>query len=238
MGIIQEIEEESIGGRIHLLREILNLTQKEFAENIGLSSHVAVYYYEKNLRKPDLGRVLLISELGNTTCGWVLTGHVDSKACDKIIKGIKRFYSELRNEIIPVSITIDNKYILDKASKRLDLSPLYLYSVQYHSIDPSAGFIKRFCQDFNVRVSDFGDLSSKMGFDFKKTPPCFAVVDVVSAEEDDPMTEIIALLSEDKEAQKLVLKMLHSRNAMNEALSRLGGHKEVVPQKFGGSPLA
>jgi transcriptional regulator with XRE-family HTH domain len=216
--------DNEFGDRVRLIRTLFKLTQKEVAEKIGLQSAIAIYQYEKKLRKPDRAKILLLAELGCTTSQWLLRGDVDAKICDKIVGTIKHFYT---NQYPPLSLSakvtdslmdslVGFDLFLEKAAKRLDVPSHYLLLVTKHDIDPSANFIRHFCQNFNVQLSEFGDALAET----RATAPDEAKPET-GRNEADPTTEICALLADDEEARSLVLELLRARKTMKRAIDKL-----------------
>ncbi len=71
----------TLGERIRLLRKnILHLSQNEFADNLGFSRGATISDYEKNRRSPDIATLSRMSLLGNVTLDWLLTGNGPVKA--------------------------------------------------------------------------------------------------------------------------------------------------------------
>lgn len=64
----------SLGGRIAFARKKLGLNQLEFAKKLGLETAVAISRYEKDLREPDVTKLVNISKLIECSLDWLLTG--------------------------------------------------------------------------------------------------------------------------------------------------------------------
>lgn len=65
---------DTIGKRIKFIREKLGLNQSQLAKEIGLESAMAISKYESDQREPDISKLIKLSELGNTSLDWLLTG--------------------------------------------------------------------------------------------------------------------------------------------------------------------
>lgn len=66
---------ETIGNRIKLIRQDLNLSQSKFAKRIGLQTPVAISKYELNQTTPDIYKVISICNISGVTFNWLLTGN-------------------------------------------------------------------------------------------------------------------------------------------------------------------
>lgn len=62
------------GDRIKYIREMLNLSQQDFANNLSLKSRQSIHEYEKNISEPNVTTINLIAIMGNCTTDWVLRG--------------------------------------------------------------------------------------------------------------------------------------------------------------------
>ncbi len=64
---------EAIGSRLRLARQNACLTQKEFADSIGIAQ--ATYnQYEKGNKRPSVDNAIRFCELYNLTLDWIYTG--------------------------------------------------------------------------------------------------------------------------------------------------------------------
>ncbi|MBI4652227.1 helix-turn-helix transcriptional regulator, partial [Candidatus Desantisbacteria bacterium] len=64
----------TLGERIKIIRENLNLNQVEFANKLGLKTSTAISYYETNQREPDITSLIKIAELSGLSLNWLLLG--------------------------------------------------------------------------------------------------------------------------------------------------------------------
>jgi transcriptional regulator with XRE-family HTH domain len=63
----------SIGNRLHLLREHLGYTQKDFALKLGLT-HKTYWRYESDEGDPQASFLVLVMDKFGTSSSWLLTG--------------------------------------------------------------------------------------------------------------------------------------------------------------------
>lgn len=77
-----DIELQVFANRLKELRKEKNLTQKEFAEKIGVTS-AALSAYENNLKNPSIAVAKRIGEEFNVSINW-LCGLTDRKSANKI----------------------------------------------------------------------------------------------------------------------------------------------------------
>lgn len=66
-----ELEAYDFGMRLKLLREECKLTQKQFAERIGVSKNT-VYEYESNTKSPQKDKLPIIARTLNTSTDYLL----------------------------------------------------------------------------------------------------------------------------------------------------------------------
>ena len=65
----------SLGKRIKNIRDYLGLSQENFAKELGVKHYQNIGNWEKDTNYPnDIGILVKISELGNVTLDWLLTG--------------------------------------------------------------------------------------------------------------------------------------------------------------------
>ena len=111
---------DNIGSRILSIRESRELNQAEFAEVFQVSRQT-VSNWETNRKPPDIDKIIKISEFGNVSLDWLITGvdktleykkEIDEK--DLVIKELLTKYSELSHSV--------GKDILNHGSKRMDKS--------------------------------------------------------------------------------------------------------------------
>lgn len=100
----------SVGQRIRKRRQVLRLTQKELARDVGLSTqHVSAI--EQDKRAPSLPRLAKIaSELG-VSCDYLICG-TESVVTDTIpaIKADKRLTPETKKILIDLARIFHNSY--------------------------------------------------------------------------------------------------------------------------------
>jgi len=98
---------KELGRRIKQLRKNKSLTQKELANKIN-SSHAQLNKYESGLNTPPLDRLLLLSEVLETSIDYLVAGHGDgapplhSQRLIQRFKAIDEFKSEDRETMITV----------------------------------------------------------------------------------------------------------------------------------------
>jgi transcriptional regulator with XRE-family HTH domain len=66
---------DNIAIRIRLVRKAMHLTQKQFANSIGLSNGTAILRYEKGLRRPGTPTIKMISIFTGKSENWLINGH-------------------------------------------------------------------------------------------------------------------------------------------------------------------
>jgi len=69
----------SIGQRIKDFRKSLKLTQKQFAQKVGISSASQICDFEKGLRYPSSKTIVRIAKALNLDPNWLLTGETGKK---------------------------------------------------------------------------------------------------------------------------------------------------------------
>ncbi len=90
----------SIGKRIQLLRENLDLTQEQFAEKINMSRS-ALANYECGARKPDLDTLKKIADALHTTTDYLISGKNNAKI--EIQPEALKEFKELKEELAKLS---------------------------------------------------------------------------------------------------------------------------------------
>lgn len=212
---------KGIGGRIRFLRKIFGFSQKDFADKIGLSSHMTIYQYEKSLRIPDMAKIRIIALIGNTTSKWLLTGIIDKKNCDQLIDSIKEMHRGVKKE--PETPERIN-HLFSWVAQDLDIPKEYLQAISEHKITPSGSFIKKYCGYYRVDPLRFIDVLmslDNMGFGEEIYSPGKKEKQPQNKKDLDDMIEINRLLMEDDEGRKLVLDVLRSRKSINSNIKKL-----------------
>ena len=80
--------QEAIGKRIAELRQKNNLTQSELASKLCVSREM-INYWEKGSRDIKTGNIVLLSEVLNTTCDYLLQG-IEPNSTTNNVAAIKR----------------------------------------------------------------------------------------------------------------------------------------------------
>ncbi len=186
--------ERSLGYRIKFIRKILSLSQLEFAYKVGLESHVAVYRYEKNASNPSKLKAQRIVELGHTTMSWLYTGDVDESLCRNILLRSSFFGSSLKD--VAESLGVNEKYMI---------------ALKEYKINPSYSVVENYCRYYNLSGKERIELLDS--FDKSEYDP--ELVSFESGikkvpERNEAINEIINLLVDDEEAQKIVLELVRT----------------------------
>lgn len=70
---------DTLGKRIKFIREQLRFNQSELAKHLGLESPMAISKYESDQREPDIDKLIKLSNLGDISLDWLLTGEGEKK---------------------------------------------------------------------------------------------------------------------------------------------------------------
>ena len=194
----------NIGERIRTVRTMLKLSQGDFASKIGANSYSTILRYEKNMMKPSMDKIGLIADLGHTTERWLLTGDIDIESCDRLIKYVKEKHLGYRTIGYDLNVPKD-----------------LLSAIESHKIQPSANFIKKICNFYDIdkylfvdiflQLENFG-ISSLTGFDKITNEDNIAF---------DKIAKINKMLLEDESAQDMIFDLLKARKVMENAKSEL-----------------
>lgn len=191
-----------IADRIRYIRELLGLSQKDFAEKISVDHYMTILRYEGRKSKPTLSRINAIAAAGETTSRWLLTGLVDKKVCNDLV-------SELHRNTVTY-----------ETAAHLALVPIELIlSFRRHIMEPSPHILNYLCDVCKLRKSVFDDyLFNIDNYGIEKVTGISQkqVIEVPDVESNS-ISEITKLLVGDPVAQKKVLDILKARKAQSDA---------------------
>lgn len=202
------------------MRKLLRFTQSEFANKIGVESYLIVLRYEKNIHKPDLSKIRLVSLRGDVSENWILKGTVNSKNCDRLVAAYKVIYRKQEADLHREYSEDKFNRSLSVFARNLRVSPEFIECIKSHSIDPHPNIFKKFCAAYSVDYSVFKDiLSNKTDSGFNDD--IYYGSGGVSHKNSNMLDEINFLLQEDEAAQKMVLEILRSRKTINDNTEKL-----------------
>lgn len=81
---------ESFSQRLHLTRKNRDLSQEDFAKNLGLTSHTQVSRYENGKSLPDIAILAKMSEALQVDLHWLITGESSARV-ESLIERVKPY---------------------------------------------------------------------------------------------------------------------------------------------------
>ena len=98
--------QDTLGGRIIILRNAKHLSQKDLAERIGVSTP-AICKWEQNACSPTRTNLIALCDFFNVTASWIVMGmeQASSKTSERIIEKLNQYFSD--SEILAFEHLID-----------------------------------------------------------------------------------------------------------------------------------
>ena len=100
------IDKDTLGGRITILRNAKQLSQKSLAEQLGVST-TAICKWEQNAGSPTRSNLIALCHFFSTSASWIVMGmeQVSSKTSERITEKLNQYFSD--SEILAFEHLVD-----------------------------------------------------------------------------------------------------------------------------------
>ena len=100
------IDKDTLGGRITILRNAKQLSQKSLAEQLGVST-TAICKWEQNACSPTRSNLIALCHFFSTSASWIVMGmeQVSSKTSERITEKLNQYFSD--SEILAFEHLVD-----------------------------------------------------------------------------------------------------------------------------------